>query len=116
MVIGLFVALTAPPLQSQAAMPNPAKVTVRKMALRDLCVNHIFWVRSVVIPTRLGENSAATEADKFGLDNAETIGQSIAFFYGPMATKTLTELFVNHYLDVKRYMRAVFANNFQGDE
>jgi hypothetical protein len=116
MAVGVSFALTAPLAHSQAAIPNPARVAVLKMTLRDLYVSHVFWVRSLVIATRLGERTAVAEADVYGVDNAETIGESIAPFYGEMATKTFTELFANHYLDVKRYMRAAFANNFKGDE
>ncbi len=78
LVIGVSLAWTAPPAQSQAATPNPAKVAVPKMALRDLHIKHIFWVRSLVISTRLGEKTAINEADVHALDNAQTIGQSIA--------------------------------------
>ncbi len=115
-VIGVSFAWTARPAQSQTAMPNPVKVAVLKMALRDLYTKHIFWVRSLVISTRLGEKTAINEADAHGVNNAEAIGQSIGPFYGQMAAKTFTELSVNHYLDVKGYMRAAFANNFKGDE
>jgi hypothetical protein len=115
-VISVSFAWTAPPAQSQATMPNPAKVAAFKMTLRDLYINHIFWVRSLVISTRLGERTASSEADDYGLDNAKAIGRSIAPFYGQMSAKTFTELFVNHYLGVKGYMRATFVGNFAGDE
>ena len=115
-VIGLFSAWTASPAQSQAAMSNPAKVVQLKMALRDLYINHIFWVRSLVISTRTGEKAAISEADQYGLDNAKVMGRSLASFYGPLAEGPCVYLFANHYLDVKSYMRAAFANNFKGDE
>jgi hypothetical protein len=115
-VMGVSFAWTAPPAQSRSATPNPVKVAVLKMGLRDLYIKHIFWVRSLVISTRLGEKTVANEADVHGLDNAKDIGESIGPFYGQMAATTLTELFVNHYLGVKGYMRAAFANNFKGNE
>ncbi len=115
-VIGLSLAWTTPPAQSQAATPNPAKVAELKMALRDLYVNHIFWVRSLVVSTRLGEKTAISEADEYGVNNAKAIGQSIAPFYGQAAGEKFATLFAGHYAAVKGYMRAAFANNFKGNE
>ncbi len=114
-VISVSFAWTALPAQSQAATPNPAKVAELKMVLRDLYVNHIFWVRSLVISTRLGEKKAISEADEYGLNNAKAIGHSIAPFYGQAAGEKFATLFVGHYTAVKGYMRAAFANNFKGN-
>lgn len=113
-VAGMLLAPTLPPAHSQAAEPNPAKVAALKMALRDLYINHIFWVRSLVIATRLGEKGAVSEADEYGEKNAKAIGQSIAPFYGQAAGDKFATLFVGHYSAVKAYMRAAFANNFRG--
>jgi hypothetical protein len=114
-VAGMLLAPTLPPAHSQAAEPNPAKVAALKMALRDLYINHIFWVRSLVIATRLGEKGAVSEADEYGEKNAKAIGQSIAPFYGQAAGDKFATLFVGHYSAVKAYMRAAFANNFRGN-
>ncbi len=65
-VIGVSFAWIAPPVQSQAAMPNPAKVAELKMALRDLYINHVFWVRSLAISTRLGEKTASARLTSTG--------------------------------------------------
>ncbi len=115
-VISVSLAWTTRPAQSQAATPNPAKVAELKMVLRDLYVNHIFWIRSLVISTRLGEKTAISEADEYGLNNAKAIGHSIAPYYGQAAGEKFATLFVGHYTAVKGYMRAAFANNFKGNE
>jgi hypothetical protein len=115
MVISVFFVWTTPPAHSQAAAANPAKVDDLKMALRTLYVGHIFWVRSLVIVTRLGEKAAAKEADEYGLKNAKAIGQSIAPIYGQAAGEKFATLFVGHYSAVKNYMNAAFANNFKGN-
>ena len=114
-VISVFFAWTVPPVRSQAATPNPAKVAELKMALRDLYINHIFWVRDLVVSTRLGEKAAVKEADEYGLKNAQTIGRSIAPFYGQAAGEKFAVLFAGHYSAVKGYMNAAFANNFKGN-
>lgn len=111
----LLVSWTVPAAHSQSSAPTPAKVDELKMALRDLYINHIFWVRSLVIATRLGEKEAVSEADEYGVKNAKAIGQSIAPFYGKAAADKFSTLFVGHYSAVKAYMRAAFANNFRGN-
>jgi hypothetical protein len=102
--VGVLFAGTVPPAQSQATMPNPAKVAELKMALRNLYINHIFWVRDLAMSTRLGEKAAVSEADEYGLKNAEAIGHSIAPFYGQAAGDKFATLFVGHYSAVKAYM------------
>ena len=96
-------------------MPNPAKVAELKMTLRNLYINHIFWVRDLVTSTRFGEKAAVSEADEYGLKNAEAIGHSIAPFYGQAAGDKFATLFVGHYSGVKAYMNAAFANTFRGN-
>ncbi len=114
-VISVFFAWTVPPARSQATMPNPAKVADLKIALRDLYIGHIFWVRSLVIATRFGDKAAASEADEYGLKNAKAIGESIGPIYGQAAGEKFATLFVGHYSAVKDYMKAAFANNFKGN-
>src|SRR2546430_7053643 len=112
--MGVFSA-SAPMLVQGQAMANPAKVAGAKMALRTLYINHIFWVRSLVISTRLGEKKAVSEADEYGLENAKAIGLSISPFYGQAAGEKFSSLFVGHYSAVKKYMSAAFANGFRGN-
>jgi len=113
-LLSVFVASSPLPVQGQA-MANPAKVASVKMALRDLYINHIFWVRSLVLSTRLGEKTAVSEADEYGLANAKAIGLSISPFYGQAAAEKFSSLFVGHYSAVKKYMSAAFANGFRGN-
>src|SRR5438309_1452268 len=103
------------PAQSQMTAPNPAKVAELKMVLRDLYVNHIFWVRSLVIATRLRQSAAAKVADEEGMENAKEIGQSITPYYGQAASQKFVTLFTGHYVAEKAYMNAAFANNFGGN-
>ena len=114
-VISVLFAWTVAPVRSQAATPNPAKVAELKMALRDLYFNHVFWVRDLVVSTRLGEKAAVSEADEYGLKNAKAIGRSIAPFYGQAAGEKFATLFVGHYSAVKTYMNAAFANHYKGN-
>jgi hypothetical protein len=120
LVVGVLVttsiAVWMPPsARGQATAANPAKVAELKMNLRALYADHVFWVRDLVIATRLGVKGAASEADEYGLANAKAIGQSIAPVYGQAAAAKFTSLFVGHYQAVKGYMRAAFANGFRGN-
>lgn len=101
--------------QSQTPMANPAKVAELKMALRGLYTDHVFWVRDLVISTRLGVKGAVSEADEYGLKNAKAIGGSIAPIYGQAAADKFSTLFVGHYEAVKGYMKAAFANGYHGN-
>src|SRR5262252_9163002 len=111
----LLFAPTLASVHAQTATATPQKVADLKMALRDLLVNHIFWVRSLVVETRLGDKAAAMEADEYGLKNAKAVGQSIQPFYGQAAADKFAALFVGQYSDVKGYMVAAFAKNFKGN-
>jgi hypothetical protein len=113
--LSLLFALNAHPGWGQGTAPNPAHVAATKMALRDLYVNHLFWVRSLVVATRLGQAAMASEADEYGTKNAAAIGQSIAPFYGEAAARKFTTLFTGHYSAVKAYMRAAFGNSYRGN-
>jgi hypothetical protein len=113
--IGLLSSWAAPPARSQTVAPNAAKVAELQLALRDLYINHLFWVRDLVVATRLGEKAAISEADEYGQKNAEAIGHSIAPFYGQAAGEKFATLFVGHYSAVKAYMSAAFSNNFSGN-
>ncbi|HVH30395.1 MAG TPA: hypothetical protein VNA31_01835 [bacterium] len=113
--IGLVVGGVVPTAQSQTTTPNAAKVAELTIALRDLYINHLFWVRDLVVSTRLGEKAAISEADEYGLKNAEAIGRSVAPFYGQAAGEKFASLFVGHYSAVKAYMNAAFANSFSGN-
>ncbi len=115
MAIILLSSWTAPSAQSQAATPNAAKVAGLKTVLRDLYINHIFWVRDLAVSTRFGEKAAISEADEYGVKNAQAIGRSIAPFYGQAAGEKFAALFVGHYSAVKAYMNAAFARNFRGN-
>jgi hypothetical protein len=115
MTMIILLAPIVPGAQGQAAMPDPAKVAGLKAALRDLLVNHIFWVRDLVISTRFGEKGAVSEADEYGEKNAKAIGHSIDPFYGQAAGGKFAALFVGHYSAVKDYMNAAFKNNYKGN-
>ena len=114
LALAMFCALMA--VQVQAAemkmapkMASPklnAKTVGLKLALRDLWVGHIFWVRNEVLMTKLGNAEAAKVAGAQAVENAKAIANSIAPVYGQAAADKLFGLLAGHYGAVKEYMAA----------
>ncbi len=89
---------------------SPNRVELSK-TLRDLWVGHIFWVRNVVLMTKLGDTAAAKVAEGQVVQNARDIANSIVPFYGKDAGDKLFTLLAGHYGAIKEYMTADFAGN-----
>ena len=99
--------------KKEAAKFTPKTVDLR-LALRDLWVGHIFWVRNVVLTTKLGDATAAKVAEEQAVQNAKNIANSITPYYGKEAADKLFNLLAGHYGAIKEYMTAVYAGNKQG--
>ena len=89
---------------------SPNRMELR-LALRDLWVGHIFWVRNVVLMTKFGDTGAAKVAEDQVVQDAKDIANSIVPFYGRDAGDKLFNLLAGHYGAVKEYMTAAFAEN-----
>ncbi len=85
---------------------TPQKVYETKLALRDLYVHHIYWVRNLVIATKFGDKKFAEIADKKAVENARALGEAIVPFYGKEAGDKLFNLFAGHYAAIKDYLNA----------
>jgi hypothetical protein len=120
-----FLAVTAMVLM--AASPSLAKEKMKVMketpkavemreALRDLWQGHIFWVRNVVLSTKLGETEAAKVAEENVVKNARAIADSVIPFYGKDAADKLFGLLAGHYGAVKEYMTVSYFGNNAGKE
>ena len=117
-VLALMVMLLAIPSITFAQEKNPAvkppsKVAL-KLALRDLWVGHIFWVRNVVLATKYGDKDAAKVAEEQVVQDAKDIANSIAPYYGKEASEKLFTLLAGHYGAIKEYMNAAFSGNMDG--
>lgn len=110
----LLVLATAP---AYAKKPGPARsvgAVQLKDTLRDLWVDHIFWVRAVALSTKYGDSEAAKVAETNVVNNAKAIAGSIVAFYGKAAGDKLFELLAGHYGAVKSYMTAAYENDKAG--
>jgi len=105
----------APPAYGKTAgQVRSAKAVALQETLRDLWVDHIFWVRSVVLSTKYGDAQAAKVAEANVVQNAKDIAGSISPFYGKGASDKLFELLAGHYGAVKNYMTAAYAKDNAG--
>jgi hypothetical protein len=112
--LGAFIVLAAPysfAKEKKETVKFNHKTVELQLALRDLWVGHIFWVRNVVLATKYGDADAAKVAEDKVVENAKAIGDVIASIYGKEAGDKLFGLLAGHYGAVKDYMSAAFAGN-----
>ncbi|MFV3383777.1 MULTISPECIES: hypothetical protein [Pseudomonas] len=112
----LLLALCAPPAWSQtpatpaAPTADSAALTTR-LALRDLWVEHVFWVRNYALANQAGNKAQAETAAKQVVSNATSIANSIAPLYGQPAADQLLKLLAGHWGAVKHYSDAAVAKD-----
>jgi hypothetical protein len=87
------------------------KTVELQLALRDLWIGHIFWVRNVVLTTKYGDATAAKVAEDQVVANAKSIAASITPFYGKDASDKLFGLLAGHWGAVKEYMNAAYTGD-----
>lgn len=77
-----------------------------RMALRDLWVEHIFWVRNYAVANQAGNANEAEVAAKEVVTDATRIANSIAPLYGQPAADQLLKLLAGHWGAIKHYSDA----------
>ena len=90
------------------------KAVELQMALRDLWLGHIFWVRSVVFATNYDDAAAVKVAEENVVNNAKEIAAAVGSFYGKEAGDKLFELLAGHYGAIKEYLTASKAGDNMG--
>ena len=115
----LVVAPSFSPAAAQSARPaapapdaaRSGKVAHAAATLRDLWVDHIFWIRAVAVAA-LGKNDAAQDAaERQVLANAANIAASVQPFYGEPAKEAFSGLLQAHYGAVKAYLLAASGSD-----
>ncbi|MVV52249.1 hypothetical protein EJA72_29040 [Pseudomonas sp. PB120] len=115
-----LLAFCAQPAWSQTPPASPpaaesAALTTR-LALRDLWVEHIFWIRNYAIANQAGDKPQAKVAADQVVDNATKIANSIAPLYGQPAADQLLKLLAGHWGAVKHYSDATVAKDAKGKQ
>lgn len=94
-----------------AATADQTKINAAKAVLRDLWIDHVFWIRNVVVAELAGDTAAKDAAEKQVVVNAEAIAASIEPFYGEKAKDQFFTLLAGHYGAVKAYLDATIAKD-----
>jgi hypothetical protein len=105
-------AATAAPTTST----DRASILETKMALRDLWVEHVFWIRNYVLATHAGDQAQQKVAEAEVLKNAKALSESIAPFYGQAASDSLLKLLAGHWDAVRDYNTATRAKSKAGQD
>lgn len=113
-IVVIFAGTNAFAKEMKASVKLTTKSVELKMALRDLWTSHIFWVRNVVLMTKLGAMDAAKVAEDQAVQNARAIADSIDPIYGKAASDKLFTLLAGHYGAIKEYMSATYAGDAAG--
>ncbi len=90
---------------------HSSKKVELRLALRDLLIGHIFWVRGVVIGTKYDNKDEAKVAEEKVVENAKALAGSITPYYGKEAADKLFGLLAGHYGAIKDYMNASYSEN-----
>jgi hypothetical protein len=99
-----------------APSADRASAIETKIALRDLWVEHIFWIRNYVLATHEGDQAQRKVAEAEVLANAKALSESIAPFYGQAASDSLLKLLAGHWTAVRDYNTATLAKSKAGQD
>ena len=93
------------------ASPDRTAVLETKMALRDLWVEHVFWIRSYVMATHAHDPVQSKVAEQEVVSNAKALAATITPFYGQAASDKLFDLLAGHWGAVRDYNTATLAHS-----
>jgi hypothetical protein len=88
------------------AASSANKEVATRLALRQLWLDHIFWVRAAVVATHDKNTAARDVAEAQAVANAKAIAESIKPFYGEAASEQLFKLLGGHWGAIKAYLTA----------
>jgi hypothetical protein len=99
-----------------SATADRVAVLETKMALRDLWVEHVFWIRSYVMATHAHDPVQSKVAEQEVVANAKALAGTITPFYGQAASDQLFNLLAGHWGAVRDYNTATLAKSKPGQE
>ncbi len=116
----LLLAFCAQPAWSQTPpTPEPGADSAAlstRLAMRDLWVEHVFWIRNYAIANQATDKPQAKVAADQVVANATQIANSIAPLYGQPAADQLLKLLAGHWGAVKHYSDATVAKDAKGKQ
>ena len=91
-----------------------AKQAATQALLRDLWVEHVFWIRNYVVASHAHDANAQQVATAQVIANATSIAGAVGSFYGKPAADRMLALLGGHWGAVKAYSDATFAKDAKG--
>jgi hypothetical protein len=114
-VVLMTIGSSSPALaDSHTTFTETVSIMQTKMALRDLWVEHVFWIRSYVLATKAGDEAQGKVAESQVVANAKALADTIAPFYGVPAADRLLELLAGHWGAVRDYNAQNIGNSQSG--
>lgn len=99
-----------------AATADPVRVLETKMEMRDLWVEHIFWIRNYVLATKTGDEAERKVAEAEIVANAKALAATVKPFYGQAAVDGLFKLLAGHWAAVRDYETATVGHSQAGKD
>lgn len=98
-------------LAATAPTPDSPKLAAARMAVRDLWVEHVFWVRNYVMANEAKNTKARDVAAQQVVANAKQLAGAFEPFYGKPASDQLLTLLAGHWGAIKSLEDATAASN-----
>ena len=93
------------------ASADPIAVLGTRMALRDLWVEHVFWIRNYALAADAGDSARRKVAEDEVVKNAQALAATVAPFYGEAAADGLLQLLAGHWAAVRDYSTATVGHS-----
>jgi hypothetical protein len=90
---------------------DPIAVLETRMALRDLWVEHVFWIRNYALAADAGDSARRKVAEDEVVKNAQALAATVAPFYGEAAANGLLQLLAGHWAAVRDYSTATVGHS-----
>ena len=95
---------------------DPIAVLETRMALRDLWVEHIFWIRNYAMAADAGDLAQRKVAEDEVVKNAKALAATVTPFYGEAAADGLLKLLAGHWEAVRDYSTATVDHSKAGQD
>ena len=99
-----------------AAATISAKQAATRAVMRDLWVEHVFWIRNYVIASAAKNAGPSQVAADQVVANAKAIAGAVGSFYGQAAGDRMLALLAGHWGAVKAHADATIAGDVQAQQ
>ena len=114
LLLASFCLATPAGAATSTTSADSVAVLETKMPLRDLWVEHVFWIRSYVLASDAGDEAQRKVAEEEVVNNAKALAATITPFYGEAAADGLLKLLAGHWAAVRDYSMATVDHSKAG--